>query len=159
MTTSVSATAAQLDARLISTDLKETRLKDLLGQPIVFAFFPAAFTGVCTTEMCTFRDSLARFNALSARVFGISTDLPYALKAFANQNRLNFPLLSDMDREAIRAFEVVWPALSGVVKDVATRSVFVIDGTGKIVYRWVGDSPGNEPPYEEVAAAVEQLAA
>src|SRR5260370_409717 len=93
-------TQSQLDARLITTDRKEVHLRDLLGKPLVLAFFPAAFTSVCTTELCTFRDSMARFNALDAQVYGISIDLPFSLKAFAEQNGLNFPLLSDMDREA-----------------------------------------------------------
>ena len=151
------ATAAQLGARLITTDLKEVRVQDLLGQPLVLAFFPAAFTNVCTTELCTFRDSLAQFNTLNAKVYGISVDLPYSLQAFGEKNNLSFPLLSDMEREAIRAFDVVWPLLGGIVKDVASRSVFVLDPDGNIVYRWVGDRPANEPPYSEVVRAVESL--
>ncbi|HVA92926.1 MAG TPA: redoxin domain-containing protein [Chloroflexota bacterium] len=153
------ATAAQLDARLIATDLKQVRVRDLLGRPIVLAFFPAAFTGVCTTEMCTFRDSLAQFNTLNAKVYGISVDLPFALQAFGEKNSLSFPLLSDMEREAIRAFDVVWPLLGGVVKDVASRAVFVLAGDGTIVYRWVGESPANEPPYAEVVKAVQGITA
>ncbi|HEY8284207.1 MAG TPA: peroxiredoxin [Chloroflexota bacterium] len=159
MITSRAATAEQLSARLITTDLKETRVRDLLGQPLVLAFFPAAFTSVCTTEMCTFRDSLAQFNTLNAKVYGISIDLPYALQAFGEKNNLSFPLLSDMEREAIRAFDVVWPLLGGMVKEVASRAVFVLDPDGNIVYRWVGESPANEPPYPEVVKAVESLAA
>ncbi|HVC81918.1 MAG TPA: redoxin domain-containing protein [Chloroflexota bacterium] len=151
------ATAAQLDAHLITTDLKHVRVQDLLGQPLVLAFFPAAFTSVCTTEMCTLRDSMARFNTLNAKVYGISVDLPYALQAFGEKNNLSFPLLSDMEREAIRAFDVVWPLLGGVVKEVASRAVFVLDAEGNIVYRWVGNSPANEPPYSEVTRAVESL--
>ncbi|MGH2409964.1 MAG: redoxin domain-containing protein [Chloroflexota bacterium] len=143
----------------MTTDLKEVQVKDLLGQPIVLAFFPAAFTSVCTTEMCTFRDSLARFNTLNAKVYGISVDLPFALQAFGEKNNLSFPLLSDMEREAIRAFGVVWPLLGGIVKDVARRSVFMLDAEGTIVYRWVGESPANEPPYSEVVRAVESLTA
>ncbi len=150
-------TQNQLDARLITTDRKEVHLRDLLGKPLVLAFFPAAFTGVCTTELCTFRDRLARFNALDAQVYGISIDLPFSLKAFAEQNGLNFPLLSDMDREAIRAFDVTWPLLSGVVKESANRAMLVLDGAGNTVYRWVAEKPSIEPPYEEVVAAVEAL--
>jgi len=152
-------TAAQRDAHLITTDLKNIRVQDLLGQPLVLAFFPAAFTSVCTTEMCTFRDSLAQFNTLNAKVYGISVDLPYALQAFGEKYNLSFPLLSDMEREAIRAFGVVWPLLGGVVKEVASRAVFVLDPDGNIVYRWVGDSPANEPLYSEVTRAVESLTA
>src|SRR5436305_2051937 len=118
------ALESQLDAHLITTDRKEVRVRDLLGKPVVLAFFPAAFTSTCTAEMCTFRDSLARFNDLDAQVYGISVDMPFTLKVFGEQNGLTFPLLSDANREAIRAFDVVWPKLAGVVNDVATRAVF-----------------------------------
>src|SRR5215470_15525141 len=122
-------TQAQLDATLIDTDKSRVRLGDLIGMPVVLAFFPAAFTGTCTTEMCTFRDGIARFNEVNAQVYGISIDTPFTLKVFAEQNRLTFPLLSDANREAIRAFDIVWPDLSGV-RDTSKRAVFVLNPTG-----------------------------
>jgi len=149
-------TQAERDATVINPEMKTVRVGDLVGKPLVLAFFPAAFTSVCTTEMCTFRDSMARFNALDAQVYGLSIDTPFTLKVFAEQNSLTFPLLSDANREAIRAFDVIWPDLAGV-REASNRAVFVVDGNGEIVYRWVGDNPGQEPPYGEVIAAVEQL--
>jgi peroxiredoxin len=109
--------------------------------------------------MCTFRDGMARFNALNAQVYGVSVDMPPSLQVFAERENLNFPLLSDANKEAIRAFDVVWPSLLGGVHDVARRSVFVIAPGGNVVYRWLSDQPGDEPPYADVAAAVEAIAA
>lgn len=150
-------TPEQRDATLIRTDRQQVKLGDLLGQPLVLAFFPAAFTGVCTKEMCTFRDSMARFNAAQAQVYGISIDTPFTLKVFGEQQGLNFPLLSDANREATRAFGVAWPDLSGV-REVSNRAVVVVDGQGEVVYRWVGEALSQEPPYEEVLAAAQQAA-
>ena len=120
------ATQSQLEATVITSDRKKVRIQDLLGKPIVLAFFPAAFTSTCTRELCTFRDSLSRFNAVQAQVYGISIDTPHTITAFAEQNGLNFPLLSDANREATRAFDVVLPDLSGV-RDVSNRAVIVMD--------------------------------
>ena len=151
-----SLTPEQRNASLITTDEKPVTIGDLLGEPLVLAFFPAAFTSTCTTEMCTLRDSLVRFNAVQAQVYGISIDTPFALEAFGQQNGLTFPLLSDANRAATRAFDIVWSDLSGV-HDVSKRAVFVVDKNGAIVYRWVGKTLGVEPPYDEVIAAVEGL--
>jgi peroxiredoxin len=149
-------TPEQRDATVITTDRTRATIGSLLGRPVVLAFFPAAFTSVCTKEMCTFRDNMARFNSLDAAVYGISIDTPFTLGVFGEQNGLSFPLLSDANREATHAFGVSWPDLSGV-RDVSNRAVFVLDADGHAVYRWVAEKPGQEPPYDEVLAAVERL--
>lgn len=152
------ATQAQLDATVIKSGGGKVTVGDMVkGKTTVLVFFPAAFTDVCTTEVCTFRDSLARFNAVQAQVAGVSIDTPFTLNVFAKQNGLTFPLLSDANREAIRAFDVVWPDLGGV-RETASRAVIVLDRAGEVIYRWVGDNPGQEPKYEEVIAAVEHAA-
>jgi peroxiredoxin len=146
------------DATLVGWDRQPVSLRSLTGQPLVLAFFPAAFTQTCTREMCTFRDALAQFNQLRAKVVGISVDLPFALKAFAEQLSLNFPLLSDYGREAVRAFGVEDPRpFGGVFPGLARRAVFVLDPEGRVVYRWVSEDPKVEPPYEEVQAAAAGL--
>lgn len=104
--------------------------------PVVLAFFPAAFTGGCTEELCTFRDEMASFEALDASVYGISVDLPFALNVFAMEQELSFPLLSDFDGEAIEAYDVVLEGTRGL-SGVAERSVFVVDTDGVVRYRWV----------------------
>ncbi|MDZ7687562.1 MAG: peroxiredoxin [Halobacteriales archaeon] len=137
-------------------DLDEFTLSDALGDgPIVLAFFPGAFTTGCRAEMCDFRDSLGDFESLDASVYGISVDGPFSQQAFAEENDLNFPLLSDFDKEVIEAYDVVLESLVGIYGPVAERAVFVIDGDGEVTYRWVGDDPSVMPDVDEVREAVE----
>lgn len=148
------------DATLVNVDRKAFKLSELRGKPTVLTFFPGAFTGACTKEMCAFRDSLAKFNNLNAQVVGISVDQPFSQKAFADQNGLNFPLLSDYNREAVRAFDVQdqnWAG--GLMPGVAMRSVFVLDRDGVVRYKWVAPTQTTEPDYGEVEAAVKKFAA
>ena len=86
------------DFTLYDTEKKERKLSEFLGKKTILAFYPGAFTGVCTKEMCQFRDSLANFNTMNAQVVGISVDSPFANKGFADANKLTFPLLSDFTR-------------------------------------------------------------
>jgi peroxiredoxin len=140
-------------------DVDEFTLSDALGDgPVVLAFFPGAFTSVCTDEMCEFRDQLGDFEDLDASVYGVSVDGPFAQQAFAEENDLNFPLLSDFDGEVIEAYDVVLDSLVGIYGPVAERAVFVIDGDGEVTYRWVGEDPSFMPDIEEVQAAVEEAA-
>jgi len=144
------------DAVLVGGDRKAVKISDLRGKPTVLAFFPAAFTGTCTKEMCRFRDDLSRYNSLNANVVGISADTPFVLAEFAKQNQLTFPMLSDFNHEAMQAFGVYDGGfLGGLLKGIARRSVFVLDKNGKVVYTWIADAPG-EPPYDQVQAAVQQ---
>jgi len=146
------------DVGLVSGDRKAVKLSDFLGKPTVLAFFPGAFTGTCTKELCTFRDGMAKFNELNAQVLAISVDSPFAQRAFAEHNRLNFTLLSDFTRQAVRAFGIEDPHfINGLLPGVAKRSVFVLDKNGTVTYRWVSDDPGVEPNYQEVEAAVRKL--
>lgn len=146
------------DVTLVSSERKPMKLSEL-SRPVVLAFFPGAFTGVCTKEMCTFRDSLEKFKGMNAQVVGISVDSPFAQKAFADQHGLNFTLLSDFNRQAVRAFGIEDPNFAGgQLPGVAKRSVFVVDKGGRVAYRWVSDNPGVEPNYDEVAAAARKLA-
>jgi peroxiredoxin len=147
------------DVTLINFDRKLVKLGDMTGgKPTVLAFFPGAFTGVCTKEMCALRDGLTSFNALDAQVIGISVDSPYAQKAFADANGLNFTLLSDYGREAVKAFGVQDPNFAnGTMPGVAMRSVFVLDRNGVVRFKWVAPSQGTEPDYAAVEAAVKAL--
>ncbi len=144
-------------------DFSEFSLEDSIGEgPIVLAFFPAAFTGGCRDEMCEFRDSLSTFEELDAQIFGISVDGVFSLNEFAEKNDLNFPLLSDSNKEVIKDYDVVMGKevlgeIVGVdVGPVAKRSVFVIDNSGDITYKWISDDPSVLPDIEEIQEAVEQ---
>ncbi|MGQ0572379.1 MAG: redoxin domain-containing protein [Armatimonadota bacterium] len=146
------------DVKLINSDRKAVNLSELLGKPTVLLFFPGAFTGTCTKEMCSFRDSMAQFNQLDAQVLGISVDSPFAQKGFADANNLNFALLSDYGREAVRAFDVQDPNFAGgLMPGVAMRSAFVLDRNGVVRWRWVAPSQGTEPDYWAVQEAVREV--
>ena len=143
---------------LYDTDRKERSLSEFKGQNVVLAFFPGAFTGVCTTEMCTFRDRMEQFNSLNAQVLGISVDGAMSQKAFSDQNNLNFPLLSDFQRKVVSQYDVELPNFGGMEGYVAAqRAVFVLDKGGVVRYKWVGPTPGVEPDYDEVKDAVSKL--
>lgn len=137
-------------------DVGEFTLSNESGDgPVVLAFFPAAFTSGCTEELCTFRDSLGAFEAVDASVYGISTDLPFAQNEFIRQEGLTFPLLSDYEHEAIEAYDVVLEDFYDVMS-VAERAVFVLDGEGTIVHRWVRD--GENPDFDALVDEVREAA-
>ncbi|MCY4417716.1 MAG: peroxiredoxin [Chloroflexi bacterium] len=133
-------------------------LSDYRGKNVVLAFFPGAFTGVCTTEMCTLRDSIEDYNSLNAVVLGITVDPPFSLAAWKAANNVDYTFLSDYNREVVNAYDVALPGLAGLQGYVAAkRAVTIVDGEGIVRYHWVSDSPGNEPDYAEVRAAVAAL--
>ena len=143
------------DFTLVDTDRKERSLKEFLGKKVVLAFFPGAFTGVCTKEMCALRDSIANLSNLNAQVVAISVDSPFANKGFADVNKLAFPILSDFTRNTSQQFVGVYDAFAGIKGYTASkRSIFVLDKTGVVKYVWVTENPGVEPPYDEVTKAI-----
>jgi glutaredoxin-dependent peroxiredoxin len=129
------------------------------GRVTVLAFFPAAFTSVCTKELCTFRDAIADYQKLDATVYGLSVDSPFALAEFKKQQNLPFSLLSDHKHEAIKKYDVVFENLAGVGFTTAARSVFVVEPHGNVSWAWVSNEPKDEPKYEDVKRAVEAAAA
>jgi peroxiredoxin len=130
-------------------------LEGLRGSKVVIAFFPAAFTGVCEKELCTFRDSLADLNSLNAKVLGISVDAPFSNAAFANKNGINFPILSDYARAAVNAYGVAHDDFAGMPGyTAAKRSVFIVDESGTVTYEWIAPNPGVEPDYAAVKSAL-----
>ncbi len=143
---------------LVDTDKKVRSLHEFAGKPVVLLFYPGAFTGACTKELCTFRDALVQFNTMKAQVVAISVDSPFANKAFADQNKLAFPLMSDFTRAVSKQYCGVYADFAGVKGyEAAKRSVFVIDAGGTVRYVWITEAPGTEPPYEDVKAAVATL--
>jgi peroxiredoxin len=146
------------DFTLFDSAKQPTKLSDSKGKNVVLAFYPGAFTGVCTTEMCTFRDRFDSLNSMNAQVLGVSVDGIFAQKAFSDANNLNFPLLSDFNRETVEAYGVALPNFAGMEGYTASeRAVFVIDKNGVIRFKWVGENPGVEPDYDEVQRQVDAL--
>jgi len=143
------------DFSLLDTKRESMTLGCLKGKKAVLAFFPAAFTGVCEKELCTFRDSMAELNGLNATVVGICVDSPFANAAFAEKNKLEYPILSDYNRAAVKAYGIGHDDFVGMTGyTVAKRSIFVLDTEGTITYKWVSDDPGKEPLYDEIKAAL-----
>jgi glutaredoxin-dependent peroxiredoxin len=143
---------------LTDTEMKPRSLKEFSEQKIVLAFFIGAFTSTCTKEVCEFRDSMARLVDLNAQVIGISVNDPFSNKAFKEKNRLPFPILSDYNREAIRAYGLESFNFAGL-KDytVAKRSIFILDQNGVVRYVWVSEDPSVEPNYQEILKALEKI--
>jgi glutaredoxin-dependent peroxiredoxin len=144
------------DFTLPNQDREPVTLSAQAGRNVVLAFFPAAFTSVCTRELCTFRDSLSKLNDANAVVYGISVDTPFTLKEFAAQQKLNFPLLSDFNKEAITKYDVVNPDMLGL-KGISKRAVFVIDKEGVVRHKETTANPGVEPGYDRVFETLQKL--
>jgi len=138
------------DFELPSTEGGKVRLKKELGKGnVLLLFYPFAFSSVCTQEMCYIRDGMTEFTAIEARVLGISVDSPYAQKAWVQQLNLNFPLLSDFNKEVSEAYGVLYEDLGGF-KGVAKRSAFVLDREGSVLYEWVSEDPEKLPDLEAI---------
>jgi peroxiredoxin len=145
------------DFTLVNQDWEPVTLSNETGKAnVVLAFFPAAFSSVCTKEMCTLRDSMTQLNTMAATVYGISVDTPFALKAWTAEQKLSFPLLSDFNKTVIRQYGVFNEDMIGL-KGIARRAVVVIDKTGTVRYREVLENAGNEPDYERLKKALAQL--
>lgn len=143
---------------LHDTERKSRSLKEFLDKKVVLAFFPGAFTSVCTKEMCTFRDSMARLNELKAQVVAVSVNDPFSNRGFAEVNGLAFPILSDYGRDVIRLYGIEMPDFAGLKGYTAVkRSVFILDRKGIIRYVWVSENPGVEPDYQEIEKVLEQI--
>ena len=154
---SVDVGAKAPDFTLTNQDRQPVSLSGQRGKPVVLAFFPAAFSSVCTKELCTFRDSLAKLGQAKAQVYGISVDTFFTLKAFQDHEKLTFPLLSDFNKQVIRDYGVFNEDMIGL-KGIAKRAVFVIDKDGSVRHREVLEDARNEPDYDKVFAALASLA-
>ena len=141
---------------LINTEKKEVSLKDFAGKTLVINFFPAAFTGVCTEQMCSNRDDVSFYSSLGAAVVGVSVDTPFTLGVFKTQNNINFDLLSDFNKTMIKAYDMYLEDFVLGLKGVAKRGVAVVDGNGTVVYAEETANPGTQVNF---AALKEALAA
>ncbi|MEM9920870.1 MAG: redoxin domain-containing protein [Bacteroidota bacterium] len=142
---------------LRASDTKEVSLEDFKGHNVVLLFFPLAFTGVCTTELCTMRDDIATYDGLDAKVLAISVDSPFTLDKFKSDQNLNFPLLSDFNKTVSRAYGSLYEDFVLDMKGVSKRSAFVIDREGNLRYIEVLESAGDLPNFSAVKATLESL--
>lgn len=147
------------DFTLKTSDMSDVKLSDSFdnGKSVVLVFFPAAFSGVCTEEMCSISDGVGFKAGDQTDVFGISADSPFALAAWAKASGIKTTLLSDYKREVIEAYDVVWPNLAGAGPSAA-RAVVVIDKDGVVRYTQVTPEPKVLPDFAEVQKALDSLA-
>src|ERR1035438_9221474 len=138
-------------------DKNMVSLEGLKGKNVVLLFFPAAFTGVCTKELCQTRDELAFYNGFNASVYGISVDMPFSLGKFKELNAITFSLLSDFNKEAITAYDVRNENFAVGLKGVAKRASFVIDKEGVVRFAEVLPNPGDYPNFDGIKKALESL--
>lgn len=142
---------------LTSETTAAVSLADYQGKNVVVLFFPLAFTGVCTTELCTMRDDIATYQNLDAEILAISVDSPFTLNQFKTQQNLNFPLLSDFNAETSATYGTLYEEFVLGMKNVSKRSAFVVDKTGTIQYAEVLESAGDLPNFDAIKASLEAL--
>jgi peroxiredoxin len=145
------------DFTLFDSDKQKLTLSDQKGSNVLLLFFPQAFTGVCTAELCSVRDNIAAYNNVNAKVFGISVDSVFTLDKFKKEQSYNFALLSDFNKEVSTLYQTIYDNWIFDMKGVSKRSAFVIDKNGTIQYAEVLENPGEQPNFDkinEVLAAI-----
>ena len=145
------------DFTLFSDEKKAVTLSELRGKNVVLNFFPAAYTGVCTAQLCDARDNMKKYESLNAQVLGISVDSPFTLAKFKADNEYTFPLLSDFNKTVIDAYDMYLEKFVFGMVGVAKRGIFVIDTEGVLRYAEVMASAGDSPNFGAVRAALEAL--
>lgn len=145
------------DFKLFNTEKKEVQLSDFKGKNLIIHFFPLAFTGVCTKQLCTVRDAIHQYHNEKCDVIAISVDSPYSLARFKEDQHLPFDLLSDFNKETCRAYGAFIENFSLGMKGVAQRAAFVVDKGGKIAWAQVLPSPGELPDFEAINQALKEL--
>jgi len=145
-------TAPQFE--LYDTEKNKVSLESFRGQNVLILFFPLAFTGTCTTELCSIRDDIAAYDDLNTKVLAISIDTPFSLGKFKEEQELNFTLLSDFNKEVSAAYGAQYEEFVLGLKGVAKRSAFVVDGEGKILYAEVLEEAGDLPNFDAVITAL-----
>ena len=139
---------------LTSSELKEVKLSDFKGKKVVLHFFPMAFTGTCTTQLCTMRDNFGYYEDLNAQILGISVDSPFTLAKFKEENNYQFPLLSDFNKEVSTAYGAIYEKFVFGMKGVSKRAAFVIDEEQNVVYAEVLEVATDLPDFAAIAEAV-----
>lgn len=145
------------DFTLHASDKSEVNLSAHKGSNVLLLFFPLAFTGVCTKELCSVRDNIAAYNSANAKVFGISVDSPQTLTRFKEEQHLNFPLLSDFNKDVSAAYGSLYDAFIGWMKGVSKRAAFVIDKEGIVRYAEVLERASDMPDFEAINGALATL--
>lgn len=138
------------DFKLYNTEKKEISLSDYRGKNLVILFFPLAFTGTCTAELCHIRDNYNDYTKLNAEVIGISVDSLFSLERFKKEQNYNFDLLSDFNKTVSKAYDTFYDSFAFGMEGVSKRSAFVVDKQGAIQYAEVLEKASDQPNYENI---------
>ena len=142
---------------LFNSEKAKVSIHDFAGKNLVILFFPQAFTGVCTTELCSVRDSIGLYTSLNAEVVGISVDSIFTLAKFKEEQGYNFPLLSDFNKDVSQAYGAFYDEFVFEMKGVSRRAAFVVDQFGTIQYAEVLESAGDVPNFDAIKATLTEL--
>jgi peroxiredoxin len=145
------------DFTLRASDKSQVSLKDFQGKKVVILFFPMAFTGVCTKELCMMRDGLGAYEQLNAQILAISVDSLFTLDKWKTEQGFNFPMLSDFNKTVSKKYDVLYKEFVFEMKGVSKRSAFVVDGQGTIRYAEVLDNAGDMPNFEAIKRTLESI--
>jgi len=145
------------DFSLYDSDKQKVTLSDYKGKNVLLLFFPAAFTSVCTQELCSTRDNIALYANANAQVFGISVDMPFSLAKFKEEQKLNFPLLSDFNKEVSTAYGCLYETFAVDLRGVSKRSAFVIDKDGIVRYAEVLEKASDLPDFTAIQKTLAAL--
>lgn len=143
--------------KLFNTEKKEISLDDYKGKNLVVLFFPLAFTGVCTAELCSVRDNYNVYTSLNAEVVGISIDSLFSLGAFKKEQNYNFNLLSDFNKTVSKDYDSLYETFGFGMLGVTKRSAFVIDKDGIIRYAEILEDAGKQPNFDAIKACLEKI--
>ncbi len=145
------------DFSLRDTKKEKVTLSEQRGKNVLLLFFPLAFTSTCTKELCSVRDNITFYNNTNAQVYGLSVDSLFALGKFQEEQQLNFPLLSDFNKEASRAYGSIYEDWYNDMKGVSKRSAFVIDKEGIVRYAEVLENASDVPDFAAIQKCLEGL--
>ena len=145
------------DFKLFNTQKQEVNLADFKGKNVVLLFFPLAFTSTCTAELCAIRDNYALYNNLNAVVYGISVDSLFVLGKFKEEQKLNFELLSDFNRDVSAAYGSLYSDFVFGMKGVSKRSAFILDKEGIIKYMEILETASHQPNYEAMQTCLNSI--
>jgi peroxiredoxin len=146
------------DFILFDTEKNKVSLTDQKGSNVVLLFFPLAFTGTCTAELCNVRDNIGIYNNTNAKVFGVSVDSLFTLGKFKAEQNLNFPLLSDFNKTAAKSYDVLYETFPAFeMQGVSKRAAFVIDKEGVVQYAEICPTPGDLPNFEAIQQTLNGL--
>ena len=145
------------DFTLYDSDKQKVTLGDLKGKNVLLLFFPQAFTGTCTKELCSTRDNIALYNNANAQVLGISVDSIFTLAKYKEDQSLNFPLLSDFNKTVSTEYGSLYDNFVFDMKGVSKRSAFVLDKQGVVRFAQVLENAGDLPDFTAIQKTLQEL--